>query len=424
MPKIELTIETAEVFEPLLRPARYKASKGGRARGGSWFFAGQIVKAHAKKAGERTLCVREVQKSLKESAKRLIEDRIKSLGMERFFDPRYDEIRSHGGGVISFVGMTDHTAESIKSYEGYNRAYIEEAASISKRSLELLRPTIRREGSEIWAAWNPRHPKDPIEADIDWEREDAICVHSTFNDNPWFPKVLEGDRLADFERNRERYAHIWLGEYEPMVAGAIWDRATLHERRVGEVPPMERILVAVDHATGSEEDSNEHGIIVAGLGADKRGYVLEDASTRGAPMQWATRAVAMYDKWESDGIVIERNQGGDLVRQTLKTVRNTLPIVEVVATRGKHVRAAPVASLYALGKVSHVGPFNDLEDQLCRMTAAGYEGDGSPDRCDALVWAMTKLFPEISRGADSKPKRSVERERPPLPPSAPGAWMA
>jgi phage terminase large subunit-like protein len=137
---------------------------------------------------------------------------------------------------------------------------------------------------------------------------------------------------------------------------------------------------------------------VAGVGEDGRGYVLDDTSTRGGPRHWAERAIATMDRWDADAIIVERNQGGDMVKHTLQSVRPTVNVLEVVATRGKHVRAEPIAALYSLDRVSHVGTFSKLEDQMCQMTAAGYEGAGSPDRVDALVWAMTELFPSVTAG--------------------------
>jgi len=109
-----------------------------------------------------------------------------------------------------------------------------------------------------------------------------------------------------------------------------------------------------------------------------------------------------FDKWEADEIIIEVNQGGDLIRHTLQTIRPNLPIHEVRATRGKHVRAEPISALYQLNKISHVGTFNELEDQMCKMTAGGYEGEGSPDRVDALVWAFTRLFPGLTKPKEKK----------------------
>lgn len=348
--------------------------------------------------GYRAVCVREVQKTLKESAKRLIEDKIKSMGVGSLFEVLQTEIKAPGGGLIIFQGMQDHSAESIKSLEGFDVAWVEEAQTLSARSLEMLRPTIRKSGSELLFSWNPRNASDPIDQFLRGQSPppDSIIVRANYSDNPFLPKELEDERAHDAKTNPLRYAHIWLGEYEPAAIGAIWDRKTLHEGRREKAPELARIVVAVDPAVSSEAHSDEHGIVVCAVGHDKRGYVIDDVSLRGTPSQWASRAVAAFDRYQADAIVIEINQGGDMVKHTLQTVRPHVPIIEVRATRGKHVRAEPIAALYSLGRVSHVGTFAELENQMCLMTAGGYEGEGSPDRCDALVWGMTELFPEVT----------------------------
>lgn len=402
----QISPKIAESFRPFLVPSRYKAAFGGRGSGKSHFYAIATVANAVSKQGLRVVCVREVQKSLKESVKRLIEDKIAELGVSDLFDIKNDEIRTPGGGVILFQGMQDHTAESIKSLEGFNIAWVEEGQTLSARSLEMLRPTIRAPGSELWFSWNPRSANDPVDKFFRGETppENAVIRKVNYSDNPWFPEELEAERLLDAKSNRDRYGHIWLGEYEPTAIGAIWDRVTIHQGRREKAPTLNRIVVAVDPAVSSKPDSDEHGIVVAGIGEDQRGYVLEDASLKGSPRQWAERAIATYDRFDADAIVIEINQGGDMCRETLKSVRRDIRIVEVRATRGKHVRAEPISALYALGRVSHVGTFPKLEDQMCRMTAGGYEGDGSPDRVDALVWAMTELFPRMTRpDADDVP---------------------
>lgn len=352
-----------------------------------------------RRKGLRVVCVREVQKTLKESAKRLIEDKITKYGLWPLFGgkPRNDHIVTPGNGVILFQGMQDHTAESIKSLEGFDIAWVEEAQTLSALSLEFLRPTIRKPGSELWFSWNPRSAQDPVDQFFRGltPPDNAAIVKVNYPDNPFFPAELEDERLHDAKANRDRYGHIWLGEYEPTAIGAIWDRLTIHAHRRRELPPIGRIVVAVDPAVSAEVGSDEHGIVAVGMGEDQRGYVLDDASMKGTPRQWADRAVATYDRWDADAIIVERNQGGDMVKHTLKSVRPEIKIIEVVATRGKHVRAEPIAALYSMGRVSHVGTFPQLEDQMCQMTAAGYEGNGSPDRCDALVWAMTELFPSM-----------------------------
>lgn len=400
-----LRIPTARVFAPLLCRSRYKGAYGGRGSGKSHFFAELAIDRCVQTGGTRIVCVREVQKSLKESVKLLLEDKIQSLGVGARFGVHSDHIVTPGDGLVLFQGMQDHTAESIKSLEGFDIAYAEEAQTMTARSLEFLRPTIRKPGSELWFSWNPRLPSDPVDGLFRCQSPptDAISVKSNYSDNPFFTAELEAERADAFKNNRERYGHIWLGEYEPTVRGAIWDRATIHQYRRQEAPQMGRIVVAVDPAVSSEPDSDEHGIVVCGSGHDKRGYVLADFSARGTPRQWATRAIAAYDRYNADAIVAEVNQGGEMVKTTLESVRPGIRVIEVRATRGKHVRAEPVSALYALGRVSHIGTYPELEDQMCCMSAGGYEGSGSPDRVDALVWAFTELFPELTHKTELKP---------------------
>lgn len=393
----------SEVFDDFIRPSRYKALYGGRGSGKSHFFAEAMVANAYQNKGFRGACIREVQKDLKESAKLLIEDKIRQFGMESSFRILQSEIVTPGDGLIIFKGMHDYTAESVASLEGFNVAWIEEAQAISARSWELLRPTIRAPGSEIWAGWNPRSADDPVDQFFRGVSPpaNAIIARINYDENRFFPDELEAERQHDLATNKDRYAHIWLGDYEPMAIGAIWDRQTIHANRVHEMPDVERVVIAVDPAVSAESGSDEHGIIVCGQNGNDA-YVLEDGSTRGTPRQWATRVVALFDKYEADAIVIEVNQGGDMVKETINGVRPGLPVIEVRASKGKHVRAEPISAMYALGRVHHAGTFDKLEGQMCQMTAAGYEGNGSPDRVDALVWGMTELMPRINR---QKPKR-------------------
>lgn len=209
-----LQIETAEVFEPLLRPARYKGAFGGRGSGKSHFFAELLVEQCVLKRGTRVACVREVQKSLKNSVKLLVEDKIKSLGAPGF-EILEAEIRTPGGGVIMFQGMQNHTAESIKSLEGFDIAWVEEAQSLSQRSLDLLRPTIRKPGSEMWFSWNPNKPTDPVDVLLrgDSPPADAVVVEANWSDNPWLPDELRADLEDDRKRDPDKFLHVWGGHY-------------------------------------------------------------------------------------------------------------------------------------------------------------------------------------------------------------------
>lgn len=214
----------------------------------------------------------------------------------------------------------------------------------------------------------------------------------------------------------DRYAGTRLGRQEldaevlDDVPGALWTRKMLDDGRVKQPPALKRIIVAVDPAVTSEETSDEpgeNGIVAAGLGHDGHGYVLDDASLVASPAEWARRAITTLDRFEGDSVVVEENQGGDMVEHVLRSVRPNLAIRRVRASRGKHVRAEPIAALYEQGRCHHVGSFPALEDQMTLMTAQGYLGDRSPDRLDALVWAMTELFPAMIR---------PERPKPPPPP--------
>ena len=214
--KATLKIETPRWFAPLLKPARYKGAYGGRGSGKSHAFAEALVEAHILDANRSTVCVREVQKSLNQSVKRLIEAKIEALGASAYFEVQEAVIKArHGTGRIIFQGMQNHTADSIKSLEGYDCAWVEEAQSLSQRSLDLLRPTIRKPGSELWFTWNPRAETDPIDALLRSDRipPDAKVVRVNYTDNPWFPSVLRAELEYDRKRDPDKYRHVWEGEY-------------------------------------------------------------------------------------------------------------------------------------------------------------------------------------------------------------------
>ena len=393
-----IDIQIPEKLIPLLEPWRYKAIWGGRGTAKSHSVATALL---IKGRGERLriLCAREVQLSIKDSVKQLLEDKIEAHGLSEFYSITQNEIRGANGTLFIFAGLGKMTADQLKSMEGIDIVWVEESQTISEASLEILIPTIRKTGSELWFTWNPRHSSDPIDKLFRGPvvPEDSLIIRMNPEDNPFFPQELAKEMDFDRKYKPGRYAHIWLGDYEPTAIGAIWDRQTFHANRRDVAPELRRIVVAVDPAVSSGVNSDEHGIVVCGLGTDQRGYVLDDMSLKGGPKEWANRAVTAFDKWEADAIVIEINQGGDMVKHTLQSIRPTLPIIEVRATRGKHVRAEPISALYHLGRVSHVGTFSELEDQMCKMTSAGYEGEGSPDRVDALVWGFTQLFPGLTR---------------------------
>lgn len=197
---------------------------------------------------------------------------------------------------------------------------------------------------------------------------------------------------------RDRYEGTRLGRQELQaelledVQGALWTAEMIDGLRVRCAPDLQRVVVAVDPSgTKGDGTGDDIGIVVAGKGRDGRFYVLEDGSCNLSPEGWARRVFQAYEKWKADRVVAERNFGGAMVEAVLRTASRNLPVTLVTASRGKVVRAEPIAALYEQGKVSHVGTFDALEDQMCAMTGSGYVGEGSPDRADALVWALTNL---------------------------------
>lgn len=236
----KLRIDVAPVFEPLLKPARYKGAFGGRGSGKSQAFADLLIIEALKTPGLRALCCREVQKSLKESAKRLIESKIEEYDLGTLFEVQSAEIKTPGGGLIAFAGLQDHTSESIKSYEGFDVAWVEEAQTVSHRSLNLLRPTIRKPGSEIWLSWNPRFDTDAVDQMLRGKEipTGAVVVRANWHDNPWFPAELEQERLDCQRQQPEQYSHIWEGDYATVADGAYFARhiaEAKEQKRIGTI---------------------------------------------------------------------------------------------------------------------------------------------------------------------------------------------
>lgn len=238
----ELEIPTPRWAVPFLKPARYKGLKGGRGSGKSHFFAELLVEAAICNQDIRAVGIREIQKSLKYSSKQLIEDKIVKLGAGPYFDIQESEIKCRrGDGIIIFQGMQDHTADSIKSLEGFDIAWVEEAQNLSERSLRLLRPTIRKPNSELWFSWNPDQPEDAVDAFLCGSKRptDAVIAHINYTDNPFLPETLrlemEHDRLTD----PDNFGHVWLGEYRQAVSGAVYGKEIAKayaDERVCHVP--------------------------------------------------------------------------------------------------------------------------------------------------------------------------------------------
>ncbi len=212
----DLVIPTPAWAKPLLEPSRYKAAFGGRGGGKSEFFVGEILERMVRDPHYSVLCAREIQNSLAHSVKRTLEIQIQRYGLGAYFEVQRTQILRRGGsGIVTFVGLQDHTADSIKSYANYDVAFVEEAQAVSARSWNMLRPTIRKPRSEIWAAWNPRNANDAVDAFFRVDKpDDAIVVEVNYGDNPWFPDELRREMEVDRKRDTDVYLHVWCGHYE------------------------------------------------------------------------------------------------------------------------------------------------------------------------------------------------------------------
>jgi phage terminase large subunit-like protein len=390
-----LPIETPRWCLPLLNgdrgKPRYRGAKGGRASGKSHFFGEAVIERLIEEPNTKIICIREVQKSLEFSSLQLLKDKINKMGVGHYFEIQKNRIMTvKGKGIVIFQGMQDHTAESVKSLEGFDVAWVEEAQSMSNRSLELLDPTIRKEGSELWFSWNPNLDTDPV-VQIFKNNDNAVLVHVNYLDNPFVTDATKEMAERTRANNVLKYNHIWLGDYMKEIEGALWNGDMLQASRVNkdEIPDLTRIVVAIDPSVTGNAKSDETGIVVAGRTAnDNTYYVLEDCSLRGTPDQWIRRAVVKYHEYQADRIIAEVNNGGDLVENLLRNTDKNVSYRSVRATRGKMLRAEPIAALYENKKVFHAGKFSELEEQMIFYNG---RGNVSPDRLDALVWAITDL---------------------------------
>jgi len=309
--------------------------------------------------------------------------------MERILGNEYATIYANEASEIrydAFVLLRTRLAQVAKTVDG---------TDLTQRMYVDLNPTVTQH-------WTYRLWRDGADPDGGRRVDQAQFRWSQINpvDNA---QNLSADMLTDLrslpDRQKRRF---YDGEYSADDADALWRREYFKRAYAdgdGNWPvKMRRIVVAVDPATTSKPGSDETGIVAVGLGVDGKGYVLADESGRYRPEEWARRAVSAYRSLNADRIVGEVNQGGDMVEATIRAVAPDVPYKAVHAAKGKVTRAEPVAALYERGKMMHVGEFAELEDQCCAFTV-GFDRNSqgwSPDRVDALVWAVMDLFPSLS----------------------------
>ena len=271
--------------------ARYKGAWGGRGSGKSHFFAEYLISKAIDGVGLRAVCIREVQKDLRHSAKLLIEDKLASWGLseKHGFSVTRETITTPGGGIVIFQGMQDHTASSIKSLEGMDVAWVEEAQTLSATSLQLLRPTIRKEKSELWFSWNPRRKSDPVDqllrgAEIPTGAQ-VICAN--WSENPWFPTELDVERTDCLRITPDQYPHIWEGDYATVLAGAYYARHLAEARaegRIGIVPKDPLMMLRAYWDLGGAGKASDATAIWIAQFIGQRIHVLDYYEAEGQPL--------------------------------------------------------------------------------------------------------------------------------------------
>jgi hypothetical protein len=389
----------------LFHASRYKIIYGGRGSGKSWSVARTLL-LRGTQARLRILCGREFQNSIADSVHRLLADQIERLQLSSFYRVGKSSIIGANGTEFRFAGIR-HNISKIKSFEGFDIVWIEEGQTVSKNSFEVLIPTIRKAGAEIWITFNPDLEENDVYQRflVGPPRANAIIRRVNWMHNPWFSDEMRAEKEYLKARDVDAYQNVWEGECRSHVQNALWTMEIFGANRepAPETEPerealmarLQRVVIGIDPSGCEGEDdkrSDEVGIVVVGLGHDGIGRILEDGTGRYAPNDWANKALALFDRWKGDKIVAEKNFGGAMVESTIRTARKIAPVKMVTASRGKVQRAEPVAAIYAQGKVRHVGYFADLERQFCHFSTAGYMGARSPDHADAAIWALTELM--------------------------------
>jgi phage terminase large subunit-like protein len=306
---------------------------------------------------------------------------------------RYKPVRVVWPNGAMALGYNGSEPDQLRGPE-FDTAWVDELAkyAYARETWDMLQFTMRS-GSDprVFVTTTPR--PIPVIKEILADSRTVVTRGTTFDNAGNLPKQF-------LDRLRDQYEGTRLGRQELRaeilddVPGALWTRGMIDAARVARtLPDMARVVVAVDPSGTNGTDAGDSiGIVAAGRGVDGRAYVLADRSCKLSPAGWGRRAVDAYHELSADRLVAERNFGGAMVAHVIRTTDPDVAYGEVVASRGKVIRAEPVAALYEQGRVTHIGDLTALEDQMCQMASDGYLGEGSPDRVDALVWALSELM--------------------------------
>lgn len=399
-------------YQPLFShdcPCRYYIITGGRGSGKSYAISSAVSVDHCK-ADYNTLYLRQTLVSAHVSIIPEYYEKLELMGMSDNVARSNTTMRNlDTGWSIYFRGIQTARGSNVaqlKSIKRVGLALVDEAQElVDEEAFDRIDLSLRDKGirNRVWVSMNPpgknhwiyrRFFKERgIAEDYNGTAGDTCYIHTTYLDNL---ANLDDDfiRLATEckANNPAKYRNVFLGYFAGDKEGALWNAAMIDPYRVADAGQLDRIVVAVDPAVTSTKKSDETGIVVVGckrLHGERHFYVLADRSMQASPATWAAAVANAYNEFKADRVVAEVNNGGDMVEQILRTAGQRMPYKAVHATRGKITRAEPVAALYEKGLVHHVGTFGGLEDQM--RNYCGYDAEDSPDRMDALVWAITEL---------------------------------
>lgn len=414
-------VQIPEKLLPLLQPKRFKIVYGGRGSAKSHTVA-QLLLVRADKEKIRVLCVREVMASIKRSSHQLLKDYIEKMGLTHRFEVMDKEIRNRAtGSVFTFIGLRDHNAESIKSFEGYDIAWVEEAQAVGRNGFKMLIDTIRKDGSEVWATFNPTRATDYVyDRFIANKDEDAIVIQMNWRDNPWFTRENNKERKKDKRTNSANYNWIWEGKLRT-TGGIIFKRKWFKYYLPHEKPDL-RLYGASDFATvdaalsETEPDWTEFG--VAGLDEEGEMWFVDWWSGQEDSSVWIPRFVDIVKRnqpgrwFEEKGVIL---RALDSTISRLMRKRKVYVLRTPIASAGsKADRALGFAALCSEGMV-HL-PLNAdgtkpawverLVNQLCEFSGSPNDTDDMVDVCSLLARGLKKM----SNAAESKGKR---RQDPP-----------
>lgn len=434
MTEFRLTERQEEQRRLMASPATHIMAFGGSRSGKTFGFVRAIVARAARAAGSRHLLARHRLSHVMQS---IWHDTLPAVMGKCYPDIVLKSDKTAGvqylpnGSELWFGGLDDRErVEKILGTE-YSTIFVNEASQVSLTARNMLATRLAQSSGlalKFYLDMNPSHRQHWAHK-LFVEHRQAVPPYAPLPNPDAYAALLmnPADNAANLPATylnelqalppRERL-RFWEGRWGDNSEHALWSFETIEAGRVTAAPEgLQRVVVAVDPSgtKGAEDERSDHiGVVVVGLGLDGHAYVLEDASCKAPPHVWGNVVANCFSRHDADVVVAEINFGGAMVQHVVAEAasKNSLriPYKEVRASRGKVVRAEPVAALYADGKVHHVGAFAALEDELTSFTTHGYMGDRSPDRADALIWALSELFPRVLAGDQSKRRRDVEVE--------------